>query len=156
MNLTFNYFPSISHCARTILSENSCLFVNLLSFASTSFFLSMRKIRWLNSEQPKTRGHVEHPTYICIKLVKKEIRYDLQVSSFFCQYYSWKFVLTSKWIRFEKILIHHIHPLFFLTAKVSTMPSKINVYKSCSKVSLVEQPTIEFVSVAYLRLIVKL
>ena len=45
---------------RTILSENSCHFVNLLSFASSSFFLSMRKITWLNSQQPKTRGHIEH------------------------------------------------------------------------------------------------
>ena len=52
--------------------------------------------------------------------------------------------------------IHHIHPLFFLTAKVSTMPSKLNIYKSCGKVSLVEQPLIEFKSVAYLELIIKL
>ena len=35
-------------------------FVNLLSFASSSFFLSLRKITWLNSQQPKTRGHVKH------------------------------------------------------------------------------------------------
>ena len=26
---------------------------------STSFFLSLRKITWLNSQQPKARGHVE-------------------------------------------------------------------------------------------------
>ena len=45
---------------RTILSENSCHFVNLLSFASSSFFFSLRKITWLNLQQPKTRGHVEH------------------------------------------------------------------------------------------------
>ena len=44
----------------SILSENSCHFVNLLSFASSSFFLSLRKITWLNSQQPKTRVHVEH------------------------------------------------------------------------------------------------
>ena len=46
---------------RIVLSENICHFVNLLSFASSSFFLSMRKIMWLNSQQPKTRRHVEHP-----------------------------------------------------------------------------------------------
>ena len=51
-----------------ILSENSCHFVNLLSFASSSFFLSLRKITWLNSQQPKTRGHVEHPSYWYLKL----------------------------------------------------------------------------------------
>ena len=28
-------------------------------FASSSFFLSMRKITWLNFQQPKIRGHVE-------------------------------------------------------------------------------------------------
>ena len=41
------------------MSENSCHFVNLFSFASSSFFLNTRKITWLNSQQPKTRGHVE-------------------------------------------------------------------------------------------------
>ena len=35
-------------------------FVNLLSFANSLFILSMRKITWLNTQQPKTRGHVEH------------------------------------------------------------------------------------------------
>ena len=33
-----------------IVSENSCHFVNLPSFASSSFFLSLRKITWLNSQ----------------------------------------------------------------------------------------------------------
>ena len=42
------------------MTENSCHFVNLFSFGSSSFFLSLRKITWLNSQQPKTRGHVEH------------------------------------------------------------------------------------------------
>ena len=56
---TVNYFHS-KRQPRTILSANSCKFVNLLSFASSSFFLSMRKITWLNSQQPKTRAHVEH------------------------------------------------------------------------------------------------
>ena len=37
----------------------SCHLVNLPSFASSSFFLSMWKITWLNFQQPKTRGHVE-------------------------------------------------------------------------------------------------
>ena len=37
------------------LIENGCHFVNLLSFASSSVFLSFRKITWLNYQQPKTR-----------------------------------------------------------------------------------------------------
>ena len=37
-----------------ILSGNSCHLVNLFSFASSSFFL--------NSQQPKMRGHIEHHT----------------------------------------------------------------------------------------------
>ena len=41
------------------LTENGCHFVSLLSFASRYFFLSLRKTTWLNSQQPKTRGHVE-------------------------------------------------------------------------------------------------
>ena len=53
-----SYFYSKQH-TRTILSENNH-FVYLLSFARSSFFLSMRKITWLNSQQPKTRGHVDH------------------------------------------------------------------------------------------------
>ena len=48
------------------LRENKCHFVNFLSFASSSFFLNMRKITWLNSQQPKTRGHVEHHSKVCI------------------------------------------------------------------------------------------
>ena len=47
-----------------ILSESSCHFVNLVSFSSSSFFLSIRKITWLNSHQPKTRGYVEHLNFI--------------------------------------------------------------------------------------------
>ena len=61
--MTITYFHSKQQ-PRTILSENSCHLVNLLSFASSSFFLSMRKIMWLNSQQPKTRGHVKHPNPI--------------------------------------------------------------------------------------------
>ena len=40
------------------LSENGCHFVNLLSFASSSFFLSLRKIMWLNSQQQQTTTDV--------------------------------------------------------------------------------------------------
>ena len=43
-----------------LLSENSFYFVNLHSFASSYLFLNMRKITWLNSQQSKTRGQVEH------------------------------------------------------------------------------------------------
>ena len=61
---------------RTILCENSCHFVNLVSFASSSFSLSMRKIMWLDSQLPKTRRHAEHQSlekkniggpFICLK-----------------------------------------------------------------------------------------
>ena len=52
-----NFFHS-KRPPRTILSESSH-FVHLISFARSSFFLSMKKITWLNSQQHKTRGHVE-------------------------------------------------------------------------------------------------
>ena len=51
-------------------SSNGCHFVNLLSFASRSFFLSLRKITWLNCIHSKTRGHVEYipiSSYFLIK-----------------------------------------------------------------------------------------
>ena len=64
-----NFFHS-KRQPRTILSENSCHFVNLHSFASSSFFLSLRKITWLNSQQPKSRGHVEHHSILIILLHK--------------------------------------------------------------------------------------
>ena len=54
-----NYFHSKQQ-PRTILSENSCHFVNLPSFARSFFFLSLRKITRLNSQQPKTSGHVKN------------------------------------------------------------------------------------------------
>ena len=46
--------PRLSFC------ENCVHFLNLLCFTRSSFFVSLRKITWLNSQQPKTRGHVEH------------------------------------------------------------------------------------------------
>ena len=39
--------------------KKKCHFVDMPNFASSSFFLSVRKITWLNSQQPKTRAHVE-------------------------------------------------------------------------------------------------
>ena len=56
-------FNQKNNLSSTILSENSCHFVISFSFASSSFFLSMRKITWLNFQQPKTRAHVEHLNY---------------------------------------------------------------------------------------------
>ena len=53
-----NYFHS-NRQSRTILSENSCHFVNLLSFSSSSFFLSLRKSHDSTPNSQKTRGHVE-------------------------------------------------------------------------------------------------
>ena len=46
------------------MSENSCRFVNLFSFANISFFLSLSKISSLNSQRPETRGYVEHLHFI--------------------------------------------------------------------------------------------
>ena len=40
---------------RVLLIKNSWQLVNLLSFASSSFFLSVKKITWLNSQQPKLK-----------------------------------------------------------------------------------------------------
>ena len=51
-----NYFQSRQQPRTTKI----CYFVKMLSFASSSFFVSMGKITGLNSQQPKTRGHVEH------------------------------------------------------------------------------------------------
>ena len=50
------------HKMTTIFNRTTkiCYFVKMLSFASSSFFVSMGKITGLNSQQPKTRGHVEH------------------------------------------------------------------------------------------------
>ena len=39
------------------------VFVNLFIFASSSYFLILRKITWLNLQQLKTRGHLEHLTF---------------------------------------------------------------------------------------------
>jgi hypothetical protein len=36
--------PLLNYLITSVVSENSCHFVNLHSFASSSFFLSMRKI----------------------------------------------------------------------------------------------------------------
>ena len=72
-----NYFHSKGQ-PRTILSKKSCHFVNLLSFASISFFLSLRKITRLNSQQPKTRGHVEH-LYVVLQLLRSEFLRILEI-----------------------------------------------------------------------------
>ena len=44
----------------SFFNENSWHFVNFHSFASSFFLLSLRKITWFNSQQPKNRPHVEH------------------------------------------------------------------------------------------------
>ena len=51
-----------------------CHFVNLFIFASSSFFLSLRKITWLNSQQPKTRGHEEHHGEAFVSLFRMHIQ----------------------------------------------------------------------------------
>ena len=47
----FSLDPRLSFWVKT---ENDCHFVNLLSFESSHFFLSLRKITWIKSQQPKT------------------------------------------------------------------------------------------------------
>ena len=54
---------------RTNLSENSCHFVNLLTFASSYFFLSLRKITWLNSQDFLFRTQNETHSGSCLILV---------------------------------------------------------------------------------------
>ena len=58
--LSLVYLFSKQTLNRTILSLNSCRFVNSLSIANSCFCLSMWKITWLNSQQPEAKGHVEH------------------------------------------------------------------------------------------------
>ena len=48
-----------------VLSENRCHFVNLLSFASSYIFLSLRKITWLNSQEFHLRTQNEELTMFC-------------------------------------------------------------------------------------------
>ena len=55
-----NYFHS-KWSQVLVLSGTSCHFVNLLSFPSSSFFLSLKKTR---DSTHKSRGHVEHQIYL--------------------------------------------------------------------------------------------
>ena len=49
-----------------VLSENRCHFVNLLSFASSYIFLSLRKLTWLNSQDVHLRTQNEEPSWVNI------------------------------------------------------------------------------------------
>ena len=57
-------------------------FSNSVSVASNSFFLSLWKITWVNSQQLKTRGHVEDLTYLLflIHLCLSHITYEWMIS----------------------------------------------------------------------------
>ena len=73
-----NYFPSKWQPC-TILSENISHIVNSLSILSSSFILSMWKITWLNSQQPKTKGHVEHPIHFLRIKIYEDKNWDNQI-----------------------------------------------------------------------------
>ena len=72
-----NYFHSKPH-PRTILSGNSCHFMNLFSFANSFLFLRITKITWLNFQQLKTRGHVEHLSVHAVVLLSASSADQLQ------------------------------------------------------------------------------
>ena len=59
---------------RTILTGNICHFVNFLRSASSSFFLSLRKITWINLKQPKTSRHVEHLNSECLRPIQNDFK----------------------------------------------------------------------------------
>ena len=70
-----NHFHS-KRQPRTILSENSCHFVNLLSFASSSFFLSLKKNHVTQLATAKNQRTCRAPW-------SRSLRNDL----FFCLFY---------------------------------------------------------------------
>ena len=78
-----------------------CNFVNLFSFAFSSFFLSMRKITWLNSQQPKTRAHVEYLNISCFE--NKQMLYGRKFIEYF--YFEYKHCqrdnFLQTWIHFS-------------------------------------------------------
>ena len=73
--------------------------MNLLTFASSSFFLSLRKITWLYSQQPKTRGHVEHLQTCSWVLIRGARRNVFQLGlEFFSQYvHTYTDICYIKW-----------------------------------------------------------
>ena len=102
-----NHFHS-KRPPRTILSENSCHFFNLLSFVSSSFFLSMIKITWLNSQQPKTKGHVELDSEFRIWELEKTPNFSPEISIEFCL---WKLFLLELILSFSectKLLLRNL------------------------------------------------
>ena len=68
-----------------------CHFVNLFSFASSTFFLSLRKIMWLNSHQPKTRAHVEH----LLKIHSYSTMYNFSGSPYWAYYREGKLAFSK-------------------------------------------------------------
>ena len=60
--------------------------------SASSFFLSWRKITWINSQKPKTRGHVEH-----LSLYKSKHEFDLNIFGKACYF------LCSLGLTFSKL-----------------------------------------------------
>ena len=71
------------------LIENGCHFV----ISKQLFFFSLRKITWFNSQQPKTRGHVEQRSVCTKKLINIKVR---DMSSFTLQLFRWILKLCCK------------------------------------------------------------
>ena len=81
-----------------VLSENRCHFVNLLSFASSYIFLSLRKITWLNSQEFHLRTQNEEPS----TLINPSFSDFLFLIKF---YFEW--MVTFYWIY---LLLLYCHP----------------------------------------------
>ena len=67
-----------------VLSENRCHFVNLLSFASSYIFLSLRKIMWLNSQDFHLRTQNEEPRFFQFSWIIFVVHF-LRIVNFKCQ-----------------------------------------------------------------------
>ena len=59
-----------------VLSENSCHFVTFLSFASTYFFISLRKIMWLNSHDFVLRTQHEALSYLISTVMSGQLGFQ--------------------------------------------------------------------------------
>jgi hypothetical protein len=60
------------HKMTTIFTKNGpsffCVKMVVILWICSAFFFSLRKITWLNSQQPKTKGHIEHLSLLILKV----------------------------------------------------------------------------------------
>ena len=72
--------------------------------ASSSFFLSMKKITWLNSQQPKTRGHVDCRASTLVVL-QKQFALSRNYHTLVCVY-------CEKIFKSQEVLKEHMRLIF--------------------------------------------